>query len=89
MHEQQTITILKALSDPTRLDIVRRVLLEKSGASCGKVRECSPLSQPAMSHHFGKLVEAQILVERKNGKEKFYELNLPLLDRHGVDVTKL
>jgi ArsR family transcriptional regulator len=88
MHEQ-TIIILKALADPTRLDIVRRLVREKDGASCGEVSACSSLSQPAMSHHFGKLAEAGVVLEHKEGKEKFYELNTDLLASHGIDPQKL
>ena len=86
MHEQ-TIIILKALADPTRLDIIRRLI--RDGASCTEVRAKSALSQPAISHHFGKLVEAGIVLEQKSGKEKFYELNTTLLNQHGIDPHKL
>lgn len=89
MHEHQTITVLKALADGTRLDIVRRLARDKDGASCGEISTCSRLSQPAMSHHFGKLVEAGILLEHKTGKEKHYELNTQLLECSGINITNL
>lgn len=88
MHEE-IIIILKALADPARLDIVRRLVREEAGASCSEVRTASSLSQPAMSHHFNKLVQAGLVLERKKGKEKFYELNTPLLKAHGIDPQKL
>jgi DNA-binding transcriptional ArsR family regulator len=88
MHEQ-TISILKALADPTRLDIIRLLVKKHDCASCGDVSAYSKLSQPAMSHHFNKLVEAGVLLEQKTGKEKFYELNISVLENHGIDPTKL
>lgn len=88
MHEQ-TVSILRALADPTRLDIVRCLVKEQEGASCGQVSSCSELSQPAMSHHLGKLVDTGVLLDRKDGKCKFYELNTALLKSHGIDPTKL
>jgi len=86
----QTVTIFKALADKTRLDIVR-TLAHKPAAtsSCNSVSTCSPLSQPAMSHHFGKLVDAGVLKQRKVGTEKIYELDMELLTRVGIDPTKL
>lgn len=81
---EQLLMVLKALSDQTRLDIVRRLARERQAASCGEVRSCSSLSQPAMSHHFAKLVDAGIVIERKAGKEKYYELNTPLLEQLGL-----
>ncbi len=90
MHTVDTIDVLKALADQTRLDIVRTVLKDRDDtASCAKVSECSTLSQPAMSHHFKKLVEAGILDEHKVGTEKLYKLNTKLLSQHGIDPAKL
>lgn len=89
MHDEQTITILKALADPTRLDVVKRLACEKKGAPGSSVSCYSALSQPTMSHHFSKLAEAGVVLERKDGKEKIYEVNTALLQKHGIDVSKL
>ena len=93
MHTTDTTTILKALADETRLGIVRR--LSKSNSplpSCDLARDCeslSKLSQPAMSHHLGKLVDADILEEQKIGTEKTYRLNSELLSHIGINPSKL
>lgn len=85
-----TIAILKALADKTRLDIVRTLVKDRDDtASCAEVSTCSSLSQPAMSHHFKKLVDAGVLLERKQGTEKIYELNAPLLHHAGIYPRKL
>jgi ArsR family transcriptional regulator len=85
-----TIAVLKALADKTRLDIVRTLVKDRDDtASCAEVSTCSNLSQPAMSHHFKKLVDAGVLRESKQGTEKIYELNTPLLQKMGIDTKKL
>lgn len=89
MQTQQTVTIFKALADPTRLDIVRTLARAGDSTSCGEVSTCSSLSQPAMSHHLSKLVDANVIVEHKDGKQKFYALNLELLSAHGIDANLL
>jgi ArsR family transcriptional regulator len=89
MADQDLIKIFKALSDETRLDIVRKIAEQSCASSCGSVSSCSSLSQPAMSHHFKKLVDAGILLEKKSGIEKFYELNHQLLDYIGINVNKI
>ena len=89
MSEVLIIEILKALGDKTRLDIVRKLAREERGASCSDVSTCSSLSQPAMSHHFSKLVEANVLTENKDGKEKIYQLNRELLQANGIDPDLL
>lgn len=89
MHDQ-TITILRALADPTRLEIVRTLIKDRDDtASCAKVSSHSTLSQPAMSHHFKKLVEAGVIDEHKAGTEKIYKLNSRLLSKLGIDPKKL
>jgi DNA-binding transcriptional ArsR family regulator len=89
MHTDQAITIFKALADKTRLDIVRTVARKDCATSCNTASGNSPLSQPAKSHHFGILVKAGVLLEQKNGKQKFYELNTELLGALGIDPHKL
>ncbi len=90
MHTTDTATILKAMADKTRLDIIRRLAAKPAAtSSCSDVSTCSSLSQPAMSHHFKKLVDAGVLNERKVATEKLYELNTDLLKKIGIDPTKL
>lgn len=87
---QDTIKIFKALADQTRLDIVRKLAkAPKDTASCGSVSTCSSLSQPAMSHHFKKLVDAEILLETKYGTEKIYSINHELFEKIGINPNKL
>ena len=88
MHDQ-SLSLLKALADPTRLAIVKTVAKKQCKSSCSEVSECSDLSQPAMSHHFKKLVDAGVLTETKIGIEKAYTVNYTLLEAHGINVNKL
>jgi len=90
MHNDQTIAVLKALSDPTRLSLVRQLAASPTHeSSCGSLSEKACLSQPAMSHHFSKLVGAGVVVEHKEGKQKSYELNRQLLTSCGIVAEKL
>lgn len=89
MQTQQSVTIFKALADPTRIDIVRTLVRAGDSTSCGTVSACSSLSQPAMSHHLSKLVDAGVILEHKDGKQKFYELNTELLRTSGINVDLL
>src|SRR6185437_16916476 len=76
MH--QLAKIFKALSDDTRIEIIRHVAKEKEIA-CQELMKRFPLSQPTMSHHFNKLVEAGVLANRKDGVLWFYTLNTKYL----------
>lgn len=90
---QSNAEIYKCLGDETRLSIVRK-LARDGGEVNGSdiVTDCAvalKLSQPTMSHHFHKLVNASVLAERKVGVEKYYQLNTDVLERVGIDITKL
>lgn len=93
MDVNKSVEVLKALADPARLDIVRKLAIKQdSVASCDVVKSCSSLSrlsQPAASHHFNKLVDAGILQELKIGTNKHYELNFTLLKDMGIDAKKI
>lgn len=88
-----TTVILKSLADDMRLSIVRKLArdgCEEAGMDI--VTDCANalnLSQPTMSHHFSRLVQSGVLLERKAGKEKFYRLNTSLLNTIGIDPKKL
>ena len=90
MHNDQTVAVLKALADPTRLKLVRELARSSAKAeSCSRLSENACLSQPAMSHHFAKLVNAGVVTEQKDGKEKSYHLNRPLLAECGITAEQL
>ena len=86
-------TIFKSLGDETRLDIVRKLASEGREVNSKEiVSNCAAklkLSQPTMSHHFQTLVSAGMILERKIGVEKYYQLNQQLLDEIGLDVHKI
>ena len=89
----KTTMVLKSLADDMRLSIVRKLAqdnCEESGSTI--VSDCAAflqLSQPTMSHHFNRLVQSGVLIERKSGTEKFYQLDRELLTTIGIDPTKL
>ncbi len=82
------IKVFKALSDTTRIDILRHISHEKELA-CQELMKRFPLAQSTMSHHFNKLVDAGILNNRKDGVLWFYTLNYPYLKSLGIDITKI
>ncbi len=93
MEQGRTVEVLKALADETRIGIVRKLATKQSPVSSYDiVQSCAAraaLSQPAMSHHFGRLVDAGVIVETKSGTSKLYALDTEYLTSMGVDVTKL
>lgn len=83
------VKILKALANPTRLSLVRKLANKPSGEDGGELCANSLLSQPTMSHHLIKLVEAGIVSESKHITRKNYVLNRKLLAINGIDINRL
>ncbi len=88
LQTHQLTKIFKALSDNTRIEIIRHVGKEKEIA-CQELMKRFPLSQPTMSHHFNKLVEAGVLNNRRDGVLWFYTLNTKYLKTLGVNIEKM
>lgn len=66
-------SIYKALSDETRLEIIR-MLCGKELCVCDIIDACNK-SQPAISHHLKILKQAGLLEDRRDGKWIFYRIN--------------
>ena len=62
------ITVLQALSDPVRLEIVRQLAgCDASGEiQCGDIR--LPVKKSTASHHFKTLLGAGVIAEREAGR---------------------
>ena len=68
------VTVLQALADPVRLEIVRQLAgCKKDGElTCGEVR--IPVTKSTASHHFRTLLEAGVIAERAEGTRKYLHL---------------
>ena len=65
--------VFKALSDPTRREILR--LLSQGEKTAGDLADRFDMSKPSMSHHFAVLKEADLISSRRNGQQIWYSLN--------------
>ncbi len=75
MGFQQTF---KALSDPTRREILR--LLRDGEMSAGDLSSHFSSTGATISHHLSILRDAELILDEKRGKYIYYELNLSVLD---------
>lgn len=64
---------MKALADPTRLRLLSLVAAHEGGEACVcDLTEPVGLSQPTVSHHLKKLVDAGLLTREQRGIWAFY-----------------
>ena len=69
---------LKALSDPTRREILN--LLKIGSLSAGEISEAFPVSGAAISRHLSVLKDADLIRDKRDGKFIYYELNASVLE---------
>jgi ArsR family transcriptional regulator len=70
--------VFRALSDPTRREILR--LLRRRDMSAGELAERFPLAKSTLSGHFSVLRHADLIVSEKRGTTVRYSLNVSALE---------
>jgi DNA-binding transcriptional ArsR family regulator len=78
---EEAVKIFKALSDPTRYEMIRLLYSEGGEISCTNCAERFRLSAPALSHHYRILQNAGLITARKEGTFVFYKLNKTYLEK--------
>jgi len=71
-------TVFKALSDPTRREVL--TLLRDGPKSAGEISAAFSVSKPTMSAHFAVLREAGLVRSEKQGKAVIYQLQMSVLE---------
>ena len=84
MGLQQT---LKALSDPTRREILN--LLKNEKKSAGDICDHFDITAAAISRHLSVLKEADLIEDTRDGKYIFYELNTSVLEEIMLWISDL
>jgi len=70
--------VFKALSDPSRREILR--LLSGGERTAGELASSFDMTKPSMSHHFAILKEADLIESRRDGQQIYYSLNTTVLE---------
>jgi ArsR family transcriptional regulator, arsenate/arsenite/antimonite-responsive transcriptional repressor len=73
--EQETVGLLKALADETRLAIVRMLAEHDEPLCVCHIVDAFELSQPTISHHLKLLREAGLISSEKRGLWAYYSLD--------------
>ncbi|MDI6713352.1 MAG: autorepressor SdpR family transcription factor [Anaerosomatales bacterium] len=68
--------VFKALSDPTRREILR--LLRDGDLTAGAIAERFSISKPSISHHLATLKSAGLVTAERRGQEIVYSLDATL-----------
>lgn len=80
MDSKKIERISKALSDPSRIAILQKFRKKKDCLYCSEIHDMLDLAQPSISHHLKQLVDADLLIPEKEGRNLKYLLNAAVLD---------
>jgi DNA-binding transcriptional ArsR family regulator len=72
-------TVLHALSDPVRLEIVQELYASDGERACGSFEV--PVAKSTLTHHFRVLREAGIICQRHSGTSRMSKLRREDLER--------
>ena len=78
---------LKALSDPTRREILR--LLKKGRLPAGEIVDHFDVTGASISRHLSVLKEADLIWDTREGKFIYYELNTSVLEEIMLWISDL
>jgi DNA-binding transcriptional ArsR family regulator len=79
--------VFRALSDPTRREILR--LLRSRDMSAGEIAERFPLAKSTLSGHFNVLKHAGLVVSERSGTSIVYSLNIAAYEEALAGVMSL
>lgn len=71
------VSVFKALSDPTRREILR--ILNAGDLTAGEISNHFDMSKPAITKHLEILKNAELVTSKKSGVNVIYSLNITVL----------
>ncbi len=81
---REKATLLKALSNPVRLCIVKE-LLQRGSCNVTAMQNCLQLSQSTVSQHLGRLRDLGIIASERRGTEVHYSIN----SKEAADIVRV
>ena len=67
--------ISKALGDPYRIQMIEVINKKQDWMQCSMIVEMFDLAQSTVSHHLKQLVDADLLLADKDGRNTKYKIN--------------
>lgn len=89
MAKQQLRTepFFKAISDPTRRQILR--LLKKRSMTAGEIADAFSITMASLSHHYNVLKSADLIRSERRGQQIVYSLNATVIEEAAAMLADL
>ena len=91
LTEEQVQLIARALADPRRYEILKKISAQRCATPCSTMRDSIDISPATLSHHMKELEAAGLVRSEKDGKFVNYfpqpQILLAYLDRLKSDLA--
>jgi len=89
LSSRQTEMIAKALSEPRRVEILRKIGSCNDATPCSALQPGCGVTAPTLSHHMKELENAGLVEIRREGKFAFLRLNRAVLDAYIAELARI
>ncbi|HEY1342910.1 MAG TPA: metalloregulator ArsR/SmtB family transcription factor [Bryobacteraceae bacterium] len=89
LDDQQFASIGKALADPKRFELLKRIAASKEAPTCSCIRDWLGISPATVSHHLKELEAAGLVHIRREGKFAHVSLRRDVLDAYVSRLASL
>lgn len=89
MDVRKVERVSKALSDQSRITILKQLREKEDCLYCHEISDFIDLAQPSISHHVKQLADADLIIQGKEGRNVKYRLNKAVLDEYVTFLNTL
>jgi len=89
LNDDQLHRIARALADPRRYDLLRRIGKAGECVACEDLRGCSEVTAAPVSHHMKELETAGLVESRREGKFVNYKLRRDVLEAYLAKLAQI
>lgn len=82
MNQKKAEKIAKALADPNRLKILKEIKDQADWLYCCDINDKLDLAQPSICHHLKQLIDTEIILSEKEGRNVKYKLNNEVINEY-------
>jgi DNA-binding transcriptional ArsR family regulator len=89
LTESRFHLIARALADPRRYDLLRKIGSAGDSLACEQLRECTDVSAATVSHHMKELETAGLVESTREGKFVTYRLRRDVLKAYLARMAQI